>query len=98
MTGQFRTRVARSWWISTGVIAASLLIAGVGFCLFDADHDALVDHGMPLDLCHALLVSALTLPVLIGLVASGWVTTVRPARVPLRFLQIPAPPPKSSLS
>ena len=98
MTAKFRARVPQSWWISIGVIAASLIIAGVGFCLFDAYHGGRADHGMPLDLCHALLASALTLPVLIGLSVNGWVTTVRPARVPVRFLQIPAPPPKSSFA
>ena len=79
-------------------MAASLLVASVGFCVFDADHGGQADHAIPLDLCDALLASALTLPVLIGLSVNGWVTTVRPARVPVRFLQIPAPPPKSSFA
>jgi hypothetical protein len=93
MTAKFRARVPQSWWISIGVIAVSLIIAGVSFCVFDADHGGRADHGMPLDLCHALLASALTLPVLTGLSMNGWVTAVRPARVPVRFLHVPARPP-----
>ncbi len=98
MTAKFRARVPQSWWSSIGVIAASLIIAGVGFCLFDADHGGQADHRIPLDLCYARLASALTLPVLIGLSVNGWVTAVRPAHVPERFLRIPAPPPKSSFA
>lgn len=92
-----RARVPRNWWLSIGAVAASLLIAGVGFCLFDAGHDDRADHGMPLDLCHALVVGTLALLALIGLAANGWLTTFRPVNRSARFLQIPTPPPKSSL-
>lgn len=98
MAAKVRAHVAQSWWMSSGVIAAAVLIAGVGFCLFDADHGDRGDHGAQLDLCHALVASVLTLPMLIGLAVNGWVTTVRPARVRVRFLQVPAPPPKAALS
>lgn len=93
-----RARVPRNWWLSIGAVAASVLIASVGSCLFDGGHDEGTDHGMPLDLCHALVVSALALPALIGLAANGSLTTFLPVRRSLRFLQIPTPPPKSSLS
>ena len=88
----------KNWLGRVVTIAATLIILTAGFCLFGHAEDGTGDHGMPPDLCAAVLVSSLGLVFLTGVLVNGYLVmdSFRPAYVV--SLHIPDPPPKSSLS
>jgi len=91
-----RDRVRASGWLV--ILALTIAVtAMVGFCVFDHDHDGSNDHGVSLDLCLGMLVTALVVVLLAGLAPSGWAVTYRLEHVPVVGLRVPAPPPKSAL-
>lgn len=91
-----RDRVrASAWFVIVALMIA--VTATAGFCLFDRDHDGSNDHGVSLDLCLGMLVTALVVVLLAGLVPSGWAVSYRLEHVPVVGLRVPVPPPKSAL-
>jgi hypothetical protein len=91
-----RDRLRASGWLV--IVALTIAVtATVGFCVFDHDHDGSHDHGVSLDLCLGMLVTALVVVLLAGLAPSGWAVTYRLEPVPVVGLRVPAPPPKSAL-
>ncbi len=77
-------------WMCGAVVALAVLTLAVGFCLVDSH-----DHGMAPDLCFALLMATLAIPVIAVLPRLGWTAGYRLAPVPVACLHTPAPPPKS---
>lgn len=80
------------------VLVAAVLTLGVGFCLFDVDHEGGGgSHALHVDLCFGMLVASMILVFLPQLLLSGWAMAYRLARVVTPPLYPPAPPPKRRL-
>ncbi len=77
-------------------MASVLLVAAVGLCVFDGDHEGGGHHPMPLDLCLLLLVASISLPLLARLPDAGRASMGAPVALIAVTLSVPAPPPKSA--
>jgi hypothetical protein len=80
------------------VLAATLLILGAGFCLFDGGDNSDLGHADALDLCLGMLaVPAMVLPSVDRLIAGGAVILSAIA-VYAAARRLPDPPPRPALS
>ena len=89
---------ARAWTTGfcgrSAVIAAVILTAAIGFCLFDGDHDG-DDHVGSVDLCGAMLPATFMPVLLMGLfVAGATVLLTGGGHLVTVPLGVPHPPPK----
>ena len=76
------------------VLAMTLLVLAVGFCLFDGDgHDASGEHAS-VDLCLGLVTISLPAALAAPLPLAGRSAAYQPALVRTFSPHVPAPPPK----
>jgi hypothetical protein len=80
------------------VVALVLVMAGVGFCLFDGEAHAGHDrHGVSPDLCHSVLGTTLgSAASLTGPLFDGWAADAATETIPGGSPRVPAPPPRAS--
>ena len=90
----------QSWlggfWARGAVIAIVVLLATVGFCLFEGDHDG-EQHMSSVHVCSAMVVSS-PVRAAIALVVIGGALMLSVPRVPAVTLGVPVPPPKLTVS
>ena len=94
MSGQPRTR---TFWARGAVIITLVLLAVVGFCIFEGDHDG-DQHAGSLHGCLAMVVSSLARIPSTALLATGCAVTLFVKRLPAVTLGVAVPPPKFSFS
>ena len=91
----------QSWlggfWARGAVIAIVVLLAAVGFCLFEGDHDG-EQHMSSVHVCSAMVVSSPAPASIAALVVIGGALMLSVPRVPAVTLGVPVPPPKLSVS
>ena len=83
---------ARGWQVI--VLALSLLVAAVGFCVFDHHADSEHGHGVVVDLCLAVLSVAIVSATPMTLIALGWAMPWPSLMLVPASLQVLDPPPK----
>jgi len=91
----------QSWlggfWARGAVIAILVLLAVVGFCLFEGDHDG-GQHTSSIHVCSTMVVSSPTPTSVTALVVIGAAVMLCKPRVTAVTLGVPDPPPKLSFS
>jgi len=92
-----RQRWLGGFWARSAVIATVVLLAAVGFCLFEGDHDG-QHHLSSVHICSAMAVSSPMPASLAALVVTGGVLMLSVARVTTITLGVPVPPPKPTFS
>lgn len=92
MRWSMAARDRESWATQAAIIAMAVLVAAVGFCVFDS-HGGIDHHASP-DLCLGVL--AVLLPTVLagGLPLTGLTSAYRLAPVADFSPHVPAPPPK----
>ena len=71
-----RPQVMKSWLGQVTVIGMVLLTVAAGFCIFHADQDGLIDHGMSPDACASVLIVLAATLGLTSPVINGWLVPV----------------------
>lgn len=94
MSGQPSTR---SFWARGGIIATLILLAAVGFCMFEGDHDG-DHHAGSVHVCLAMLGSGLVGSPVIELLVAGSAVILSLRRLTVMTLGVPVPPPKFTAS
>jgi len=84
-------------WRRGAVVAALVLLAAVGFCLFEGDHDG-DQHAGPVHVCLAMLQSGLVRIPVIELLVIGCAVFLSASALTAVTLGVPVPPPKLILS
>ena len=78
------------------LIVALVLLAAVGFCLFEGDHGD--HHASSLHVCSTMLVGSATAASIVVSVVAGGALMLSAPRVTAVTLGVPVPPPKLSVS
>ena len=89
--------LTQSFWRRGAVVSALVLLAAVGFCLFEGDHDG-DQHAGPVHVCLAMLESGLGRIPVIELLATGCAVILSASALTAVTLGVPVPPPKLILS
>ena len=84
-----------SWWVSSAIVGAALLVLATGLCLFDG-HGGHHDDETAQDLCFGMIVASLGVSLLAGPLINGWVRSDSPQLVYAVSPHLPDPPPKLS--
>ena len=92
-----RRPLTKSFWRRGAVVAALVLLAAVGFCLFEGDHDG-DQHAGPVHGCLAMLQSGLVRIPVIELLVIGCAVILSASALTAVTMGVPVPPPKLSLS
>ena len=91
----------QSWMRDFGtrgaVIAALVLLAAFGFCIFEGDHDG-DHHAGPLHVCLAMLATSLARASTVTLFVTGSAVMLSVPRVATVILGVALPPPKFIVS
>ena len=87
----------RDFWTRGAVIVALVLLAAVGFCLFQGEHDG-DQHAGSVHVCLAMLASSLAPIQVIALFVAGSAVMLSVARVTAVTLGVALPPPKFTVS
>ena len=87
----------RDFWTRGAVVAALVVLAAVGFCIFDADHDG-NHHAGSLHVCLAMLAASLARSPFIELLVVASAVILSLPRLTAVTLGVPVPPPKSTVS
>jgi hypothetical protein len=83
----------RSFWTRGAVIATLILLAVVGFCLFEGDYEG-DHHAGSLHVCFAMVGSSLARTAVIELLVAGSAVNLSLHRLTVMTLGVPVPPPK----
>lgn len=92
-----RPPLTKSFWRRGAVVAALVLLAAVGFCLFEGDHDG-DQHAGPVHVCLAMLDSGLGRIPIIELLVMGGAVILSASGLTAVTLGVPVPPPKLVIS
>ena len=91
----------QSWrggfWARSAIIATVVLLAAVGFCLFEGDHDG-EQHMSSVHVCSAMAVSSSAPTSVAALVVTGGSLLLSVPRVTAVTLGVPVSPPKLPVS
>ena len=88
-----RRPLTQTFWRRGAVVAALVLLAAVGFCLFEGDHDG-DQHAGPVHVCLAMLQSGLVRIPVVDLLVIGGAVILSAAGLTAVTLGVPVPPPK----
>ncbi|HET7380316.1 MAG TPA: hypothetical protein VFJ24_09770 [Gaiellales bacterium] len=91
---------ATGFWTRGVVVAALVVIAAVGFCMFESDHDGDHHHvgSGSIHVCLAMLASGLAPLAFTALLAVGSAIVLPAPRWAIVTLGVALPPPKSTIS
>jgi hypothetical protein len=92
-----RQLVMKTFWGRGAVVVALVLLAAVGFCTFEGDHDG-DQHAGPVHICLAMLESGLVRIPVIELLIIGSAVILSSSGVTAVTLGVPVPPPKLAVS
>lgn len=92
-----RRPLTRTFWRRGAVVATLVLLAAVGFCMLEGDHDG-DQHAGPVHVCLAMLQSGLVRIPVIDLLVIGGAVILSAAGLTAVTLGVPVPPPKLVIS
>lgn len=92
-----RRPVMKTFWRQGAVVAALFLLAAVGCCIFEGDHDG-DQHAGPVHLCLAMLETDLVRTAVIEFLVIGPVVILSASGLSAVTLGVPVPPPKLVVS
>ena len=92
-----RRPVMKTFWRQGAVVAVLVLLAVVGFCMFEGDHDG-DQHTGPVHVCLAMLESGLVRIPVIELLVIGGAVILSASGLTAVTLGVPVPPPKLGIS
>lgn len=92
-----RRPLTKSFWRRGAVVATLVLLAAVGFCMFEGDHDG-DQHAGPVHVCLAMLQSGLVRIPVIELLVIGGALILSASGLTAVTLGVPVPPPKRAVS
>jgi hypothetical protein len=92
-----RRTLPKAVWRRGAVVATLVLLAAVGFCMFEGDHDG-DQHAGPVHVCLAMLQSGLVRIPVIDLLVIGGAVMLSAGGLTAVTLGVPVPPPKLVIS
>jgi hypothetical protein len=87
----------RSRWTRGAVVATLILLAAVGFCMFEGDYDG-DHHAGSVHVCLAMVGNSLARTAVIELLVAGSAVVLSLHRLTVLTLGVPVPPPKFIVS
>lgn len=89
--------LTRSCWTRGAVVATLILLAAVGFCMFEGDYDG-DHHAGSVHVCLAMVGNSLARTAVIELLVAGSAVVLSLHRLTVLTLGVPVPPPKFIVS